>query len=77
MGFVEETEKQVKKHLEEYINLLPKKDVRSIAILEDVAKDEEKHRQTAQSLGSVDLPESAKLMMENFSKVMKKMSYYI
>ena len=75
MGFVEETEKQVKKHLEEYINLLPKKDVRSIAILEDVAKDEEKHRQTSQSLVSVDLPESAKLMMENFSKVMKKQLY--
>ncbi len=76
MGFIEETEKQVKEHLEEYIDLLPKKDSRSIAILRDVAKDEEKHRQTAQSLGSVELPESTKFMMEKFSKIMKKISYY-
>ncbi len=76
MGFIEETEKQVKEHLEEYIDLLPKKDIRSIAILKDVAKDEEKHRKTAQSLGSVELSKSTKLMMENFSKVMKKISYY-
>tara|TARA_Y100000590_G_scaffold425349_1_gene533237 strand:+ start:3183 stop:3818 length:636 start_codon:yes stop_codon:yes gene_type:complete len=76
MGFVEETEKQVKKHLDEYISLLPKKDTRSIAILKDVAKDEEKHCQTAQSLGSVELPESTKLMMDNFSRIMKKISYY-
>ena len=77
MGFIEETEKQVNEHLEEYINLLPKKDTRSIKILKDVAKDEEKHRQTAQSIGSVKLPESMRLMMKNFSDMMKKISYYL
>ncbi len=77
MGFVEETEKQVKEHLDEYIELLPKKDVRSISILKDVAKDEEKHRKTAHSLGSVELPKSTKLLMQSFSKIMKKISHYL
>ena len=77
MGFVEETEKQVKEHLDEYINLLPKKDVRSIEILKSVAKDEDKHLQTAQSIGSVKLPELLKLMMDNLSRIMKKISYHI
>ena len=41
LGFIEETEKQVKDHLEESITSLPPKDSRSRLFLEEIAKDEE------------------------------------
>ena len=77
MGFIEETEKQVKDHLIESISMLPKKDKRSRDFLEAIAEDEEKHRATAKNIGSEKLPNSVKYTMDKLSKIMKKISGYV
>tara|TARA_B100001173_G_C15918631_1_gene517458 strand:+ start:301 stop:936 length:636 start_codon:yes stop_codon:yes gene_type:complete len=77
MGFIEETEKQVKDHLAESISVLPKKDKRSKDFLEVIAQDEEKHRATAKNIGSEELPNTIKYTMDKLSKVMKKISGYV
>ena len=77
LGFIEETEKQVKDHLEESITSLPPKDSRSRLFLEEIAKDEEKHRDTVKKIGSEEVPELVKKSMHTLSKIMKKITYHI
>ena len=60
LGFIEETERQVKEHLNESIQQLPKKDYRSIEFLEEIASDEERHRNTVKNIGSEEIPEYIK-----------------
>ena len=77
LGFIEETEKQVKEHLEESINQLPERDVRSKEFLHKIAKDEEKHRKTVINIGSNEVPETFKKFMNISSKIMKKLTSLI
>ena len=77
LGFIEETEKQVKNHLEDSIASLPVEDSRSKMFLEEIAEDEEKHRDTVKDIGSEEIPEFIKGGMGIFSKIMKKITYYI
>jgi ubiquinone biosynthesis monooxygenase Coq7 len=77
LGFIEETEKQVKNHLEDSIALLPIEDSRSKMFLEEIAEDEEKHRDTVRDIGSEEIPEFIKGGMGIFSKIMKKITYHI
>jgi len=77
LGFIEETEKQVKNHLEDSIASLPVEDSRSKMFLEEIAEDEEKHRDTVKDIGSEDIPEFVKEGMGIFSKIMKKITYHI
>ena len=77
LGFIEETEKQVKNHLEDSIASLPVEDSRSKMFLEEIAEDEEKHRDTVKDIGSEDIPEFVKGWMGIFSKIMKKITYHI
>ena len=77
LGFIEETEKQVKDHLEDSIALLPIEDSRSKIFLEEIAEDEEKHRGTVKDIGSEEIPELVKKGMGIFSKIMKKITYHI
>jgi len=77
LGFIEETEKQVKNHLEDSIASLPVEDSRSKMFLEEIAEDEERHRDTVKDIGSEDIPEFVKGWMGIFSKIMKKITYHI
>ena len=77
LGFIEETEKQVKNHLEDSIASLPVEDSRSKMFLEEIAEDEERHRDTVKDIGSEDIPEFVKEGMGIFSKIMKKITYHI
>ena len=77
LGFIEETEKQVKNHLEDSIASLPVEDSRSKMFLEEIAEDEEKHRDTVKDIGSEEIPEFVKGGMGIFSKIMKKITYHI
>ena len=77
LGFIEETEKQVKNHLEDSIASLPAEDSRSKSFLEEIAEDEEKHRDTVKNIGSEEIPELIKRGMGIFSKIMKKITYHI
>ena len=74
LGFIEETERQVKEHLNESIQQLPKKDYRSIEFLEEIASDEERHRNTVKNIGSEEIPEYIKKSMNISSKIMKKIA---
>ncbi len=77
MGFIEETEKQVNEHLDEYINLVPKTDKRTKEILKIIKEDEKRHQKKAGELGSEELPNNMKNFMSIFSKCIKKVSSYI
>jgi ubiquinone biosynthesis monooxygenase Coq7 len=77
LGFLEETEKQVTTHLEEYIQKLPDEDQKSKEILKQMHRDEEKHQQTARNLGAKSLPKNIKKIMNIFSKFMTKSTYWI
>jgi len=72
LGFVEETEKQVGKHLEKHLDLLPKKDDKSRAVLQQMKIDEADHAQKAKQAGAAELPLPIKKMMQLTSKVMTK-----
>ena len=74
LGFIEETEKQVKAHLEGSISSLPKQDKRSKEFLNKIATDEEKHRNTAQQIGVNEIPEFLKKTMSILSTIMKEIT---
>lgn len=77
LGFVVETERQVIKHLESHLHLLPSQDQKSYKILEQMEKDEAKHRDEAIASGARELPEIVKQIMALTSKIMVKTAYWI
>ncbi len=78
LGFVNETEKQVVRHLEEHLEQLPEQDEKSRAVLEQMKIDEGEHATNAVEYGGVDLPwPIKKVMMPLMSKVMTKTTYWL
>ena len=77
LGFVKETEDQVGAHLEDHLKRLPEKDLKSRAIVEQMAVDEAHHGQKAVDLGAVSLPAPIRGLMKLTSKVMTTLSYRI
>jgi len=77
LGFVAETEKQVIKHLDSHLHLLPQQDARSYKILQTMEQDEAKHRDEAIAAGARELPRIVKLVMSLVSKVMVKTAYRV
>lgn len=77
LGFLEETERQVEKHLGEHQDQLPKKDKKSLAIVNQMKIDEAKHAEMAHNFGAAELPALVKHMMAFSSSIMTKTTYYI
>jgi ubiquinone biosynthesis monooxygenase Coq7 len=77
LGFVAETEQQVGVHLQEHLEQLPRNDLRSRAILEQMLIDERIHGETAREAGGVPLPPPVKLAMGLMAKVMKGLAYRV
>ena len=77
LGFVEETEKQVCKHLENHLLELPEQDQRSKAVLETMKTDEMRHAVNAHKAGAAELPRVIKSAMTLTSKVMTYTAYRI
>lgn len=77
LGFVEETEKQVVKHLEHHERHLSPIDHKSRAIIAVMRDDEYKHGEAAHNKGAMELPDVVKLLMKLQSKVMTTTAYYI
>lgn len=77
LGFVNETEKQVVKHLEGHLAKLPLHDEKSRAILEQMKIDEQRHATTALLAGASQLPNPIKKFMKITSKLMTKTAYWI
>jgi 3-demethoxyubiquinol 3-hydroxylase len=77
LGFVEETEVQVGRHLQGHLEKLSKQDKKSLAIIEQMAVDEAEHADTAKNLGAKDLPPWIRSLMAVHSKVMTTLVYWI
>ncbi|RLT92263.1 2-polyprenyl-3-methyl-6-methoxy-1,4-benzoquinone monooxygenase [Ketobacter sp.] len=77
LGFVEETEKQVCRHLESHMAQLPPQDQRSLRILEQMHTDEAQHATTAHKAGAMDLPFPVKKLMQAVAKVMTETAYRV
>ncbi len=77
LGFVAETERQVIQHLQEHLQHLPEKDVRSQRILQQMEQDEAGHRDAAIAAGAHPLPKIVQQVMAFTSKIMVKTAYFI
>lgn len=75
LGFVKETEDQVGKHIDSHLIKLPKNDIASRAVLEQMKIDEAHHAEVAVEAGAVKLPlPIRKIFMPFISKVMTTIS---
>jgi 3-demethoxyubiquinol 3-hydroxylase len=77
LGFVEETEKQVGKHLASHLEKLPQTDQKTRKIIEQMQEDEAKHAKEAKQHGAAELPSPVKFLMRQVSKLMTSSSYYL
>ena len=77
LGFVEETEKQVVKHLQKHLNKISEKDKETIEILKTMQADEDLHAGQANASGAEELETPTKKIMEVTAKVMTSTSAYI
>ena len=77
LGFLAETEKQVTAHLESHLDRLPESDLKSAAIIRQMAIDETSHAHTAEALGAAQFPPLLKRLMHQTSKLMTSLSYRI
>ena len=77
LGFVEETEKQVVKHLEKHLDRVSENDVDTIAILKTMRQDEDDHANEASENGSEELSGTTKKIMGYVAKLMTSTSAHI
>jgi 3-demethoxyubiquinol 3-hydroxylase len=77
LGFIAETEKQVESHLRAHLGRVSPRDLRSRAILEQMAHDEAQHGAKAASMGGKALPFPITWAMRATSRLMTKGSYWI
>ena len=77
LGFVAETERQVVRHIEEHLGMLPADDERSRAILEQMKTDELAHGSAALAAGGVELPAPVRGLMGAVSKLMTRGAYWV
>lgn len=72
LGFVDETEQQVVRHLDDHLIRLPPDDQRSRAVLVQMREDEAHHAYKARSAGAAKLPAPIRGLMRVTSKIMTK-----
>ena len=77
LGFVEATEAQVIKHLNEHLESIPENDEKTRAILELMREDEARHGAHALEMGGSEFSSMLKSAMSLVAKVMTKSSYRI
>lgn len=75
LGFLDETEKQVVRHLDGHLERLPASDANSRRILERMREDELRHSHRARELGGKPLPEAVRNAMRMASGVMTSLSF--
>lgn len=77
LGFVEETEKQVTKHLISHLEKLPSQDKKSREVICQMRDDEMRHGQAAIDAGAAALPIPVKHLMTLHAKVMTTLAYWV
>jgi 3-demethoxyubiquinol 3-hydroxylase len=77
LGFIEETELQVGRHLDSHLAKLPQDDKKSRIIIRQMLADELQHAQHAKDAGGTSLPRPVRAIMAMQSKVMTTLTYVI
>jgi len=77
LGFLAETERQVVRHLESHLDLLPLEDHKSRSILEQMRNDEARHATSALGHGAAELPLPVKQLMVIASRIMTQTSRWL
>ncbi|MED5622184.1 2-polyprenyl-3-methyl-6-methoxy-1,4-benzoquinone monooxygenase [Ideonella sp. BN130291] len=77
LGFVVETERQVEEHLAGHLERLPRDDLPSRAIVEQMKADEARHAHHAEQAGAAQLPPPVRLLMRAAAKVMTTTAHYV
>jgi len=77
LGFLVETERQVEQHLDGHLEQLPKGDLRSRAIVEQMRTDEIGHGRAGEVLGAKTLPLPVRAAMRLASKAMTRTAYWV
>ena len=77
LGFVEATEDQVVRHLDEHLQNLPEQDQKSRTVLEAMRADESRHGAEALAQGGTEFPQPVKRGMRGLAKVMTGTTYRI
>lgn len=77
LGFLAETERQVESHLKSHLRALPENDLKSRAIVDQMAIDEIAHARLATDLGGLPLPRMAQVAMRGASRVMTGLAYWV
>ena len=77
LGFLAETERQVEAHLDSHLVSLPKQDLRSREVVDQMRIDEIRHAEAAVSLGAAELPAPIKAAMKLAAKVMTATAYRV
>ena len=77
LGFVEETERQVVRHLDKHLDDVSDKDIKTQAVVKQMREDEDTHARQAKEAGAYELPGEIKTLMSRVAKLMTSTSYYI
>lgn len=77
LGFLEETERQVERHLSGHLDRLPEADRRSRAIVAGMKEDEARHADMAQSMGAEVLPPPVRCAMQFAARIMTTLAHRI
>ena len=77
LGFLAETERQVEAHLDHHLEDLPKRDAKSLAIVQQMKIDEMSHAEAAVNLGAQEMPAGIKTAMRLAASVMTRTAYYL
>jgi ubiquinone biosynthesis monooxygenase Coq7 len=77
LGFLAETERQVERHLDGHLEILPEHDGRSRAILSRMRADEVGHAVNARRGGAAELPAAIRLAMHLASRVMTSTTRWV
>ena len=77
LGFVEATEVQVVRHLDEHLQTLPEQDDKCFKVLEAMRADESRHGAQALAEGGEEFPQPVKQVMRALAKVMTTTTYHL
>lgn len=77
LGFVEETERQVVRHLDTHLGQLPDDDRRSRALVAAMRADEARHADAAAGRGAAQLPWLVKFGMGMSARVLTTLAYWL
>lgn len=77
LAFLEETEKQVGRHLEGHLARVPQDDQRTRSVIHQMKVDEEGHAALAHRLGAAPMPQPVQWVMRWASRLMTSTVYWV